>query len=218
MKAILKFSLPALALLGLAFGGCQPELDVPEASAGSANFSKYVSVGNSLTAGYSDKGLYREGQENSFPAILAQQFALAGGGAFSQPLFSDAQRNGSGYLRLRGFANPQTPIIELDTVTSVAFTGPNLISGERQLAKYQGPINNYGVPGMSVLASTTPAYSMLNNFFERLVENPGTVSYLKFIGESDPTFFTSWLGNNDVLTYATAGGTESPSNPFDGLP
>ena len=54
-------------------------------TAGSADFSKYVAVGNSLCAGYSDNALFRAGQENSYPNILSQQFALVGGGEFKIP-------------------------------------------------------------------------------------------------------------------------------------
>ncbi len=42
--------------------------------AGSADFSKYVALGNSLTAGYSDGALFRSGQENAYPKLLADQF------------------------------------------------------------------------------------------------------------------------------------------------
>ncbi len=42
---------------------------------GEADFSNYVALGNSLTAGYADNALYITGQENSYPNILAQQFA-----------------------------------------------------------------------------------------------------------------------------------------------
>jgi len=46
---------------------------------GSANFSNYVSLGNSLTAGFSDAALFIAGQEASLPNMLASNFALAGG-------------------------------------------------------------------------------------------------------------------------------------------
>ena len=75
MNLLFKRSAPFLALLGLALGGCQPDLkDDPQSSAGQADFSRYTAVGNSLTAGFSDGGLYREGQLNSYPNILATQF------------------------------------------------------------------------------------------------------------------------------------------------
>jgi len=50
---------------------------------------KFVSIGDSLTAGYADGALYKSGQENSFPATLAQQFSKVGGGEFTQPLMND---------------------------------------------------------------------------------------------------------------------------------
>ena len=51
--------------------GCNKKDDItvaPEAplTAGTANFSKYVAVGNSLTAGFSDGALFKEGQLGSW--------------------------------------------------------------------------------------------------------------------------------------------------------
>jgi hypothetical protein len=62
--------------------------DVP-VTAGSANFSKYVALGNSLTAGFTDGALFKAGQQNAYPKLMADQFALVGGGAFNIPLMSD---------------------------------------------------------------------------------------------------------------------------------
>src|SRR6478735_8910552 len=84
-----------LAFLAVAFfSSCQPEIDAPQTSKGDLDLTKYIAVGNSLTSGYSDGGLYREGQLNSYPNILAGQFLQVGGGEFVQPLFSEAQKNG----------------------------------------------------------------------------------------------------------------------------
>ncbi len=213
MKSILKYTLPAFAIAGL-LSSCEPELDAPGASAGNANFSKYNAYGNSLTAGYGNGGIYRESQLNSFPSILAQQFKLAGGGDFKQPLFSEAQKNGTGYVKLTGFTNAGSPILTPVT-TELAYRGGTTLGGDPLLTKYLEPINNYGVPGLSVFASTMPTYSGLNNHFERITAAAGTVSYLEMVSASDPTFFTFWLGNIDVLGYATSGGV--PSNAFQAI-
>ena len=53
-------------------------------TAGEADFSKYVALGNSITAGFSDGALFKAGQENAYPKLLADQFALAGGGPASR--------------------------------------------------------------------------------------------------------------------------------------
>ncbi len=95
----------------LFFAACKPEIQTPAPTKGSANFSRYIALGNSLTAGYADGGLYLEGQQNSYPSIIGKQMQSVGGGAFSQPLFSTDQANGSGYLKLTGINTDGTPII-----------------------------------------------------------------------------------------------------------
>jgi hypothetical protein len=231
-----KYTLPALALLGLALGGCQPDLDDnrPTADAGPLNFNSYVAVGNSLTSGYSDGGLYNEAQATSYPALLAQQFAKTGKGpaTFVQPSFSAAQPDGSGYIKLQvvnGEVTPVQPTAANNYLNEqVAFTTPAVnLPGGRQLAPYTGATqpDNLGVPGISVLSSLSALtgglapYGLINQFYERLLttaEKP-TKDYVTYIGQKTPTFFTCWMGNNDVLTYANAGGVSSAANPFSGL-
>jgi len=83
-----------VAVLALSFMACEPEFDNPVDeggvfSSGTADFSNFVAIGNSLTAGFADNSLYITGQENSYPNILADQFSLVGGGTFTQPLMAD---------------------------------------------------------------------------------------------------------------------------------
>ena len=47
------------------------EVVLPNLTSGLANFSTFVAVGNSLTAGYTDAALFKIGQENSLSNILA---------------------------------------------------------------------------------------------------------------------------------------------------
>ena len=51
------------------------------------DFSSYIAVGASFTAGYTDGALFKAGQENSFPNILAKKFGV--GATFTQPLMED---------------------------------------------------------------------------------------------------------------------------------
>jgi hypothetical protein len=252
----LKKTWPAVALLGLA--ACQPELDAPAVDKGSADFSSYVAIGNSLTAGFQSGGLANFGIETSYPAILAQQFALAGGGDFVSPKFDEGQKDGSGYLKFYGLTTAGSPVIlapgQSATVTlagqttprtftnnpadyKFAFTGrtlpaPPLGSGAQELAPFNtAQPNNLGVPGISVLsadrtASSVPQiagaaqiYGNLNNYYQRLLPaaDRGVTDYTTFIGRKNATFFTCWLGNNDVLTYATNGGVAVATDPFSNL-
>lgn len=223
MKLFIKRTAPVLGLLGLGLAGCQPDIEAPSASAGSADFSRYISVGNSLTAGYSDGGLYREGQLNSYPSILAEQFAQVGGGAFVQPLFTDAQANGSGYLRLAGFTATGSPVTAAVT-TNLAVRG-----GTAQAplyTKFTDLINNLGVPGIRMSDIQTPGYGSMagNPFFERITPDASPLqTYLQrvqaTVASVKPTFFTEWLGNNDVLGYATSGGASpAASNSLTPVP
>ena len=75
------FFIVGVALLS----ACEPKMDGFKSSAGSADFSKYVALGNSLTAGYADGALYSSGQSYAYANIIGQQLMLAGGGAFVEP-------------------------------------------------------------------------------------------------------------------------------------
>ena len=219
MNLFFKRTAPVLSLLGLALAGCQPEITDPKSSAGTADFSRYIAVGNSLTAGYSDNGLYLEGQQNSYPSILAGQFAQVGGGEFVQPLFPTANANGSGYLNITGFTATGTPT--LGQVVGNGFSS----NGAPFFIRYTGTDNqNLGVPGIRIADVTTADYGRFipgtsnagnfNTYFERLLSGTASTTYLGYVqervGTIKPTFFTNWLGSNDVLGYAASGGTAAP--------
>ncbi|SHK06523.1 SGNH/GDSL hydrolase family protein [Hymenobacter psychrotolerans] len=213
MYTLLKRTAPALALLGLGLAGCQPELDAPGADKGSADFSRYIAVGNSLTAGYGDNGLYLEGQLASYPNLLAEQFKTVGGGDFAQPLFNQPnQENGSGYLRLTGFTATGNPITA-NVTTNLAVRA---ITPQALYTRYDAPVNNLGVPGIKLADIQTPGYGSQvgNAYFERITPaaNPLQTYFQRVKAEAaTATFFTCWLGNNDVLGYATAGGALGPT-------
>lgn len=190
---------------------CKPGIIAPRPSSGSADFSRYIAIGNSLTAGYADGGLYRSGQMVSYPSIVGKQMQTAGGGVFNQPLFDASQANGSGYLQLTGFNADGTPITSPVT-SNLAISGQQAIPGFGNVtlyAKYSGDIENYGVPGIKLFHITYGPYGNLNGFYERLLpgdEGTHGTTYLDFITAKPFTFFSNWLGNNDALGYATSGG------------
>jgi lysophospholipase L1-like esterase len=208
----IKHNIYAGLVAGLLFlSACKPNIETPARTKGTADFSRYIAVGNSLTAGYADGGLYLEGQQNSYPSIIAKQMEQLGGGTFAQPLFNTDQANGSGYLKLTGFTAEGSPITT--TVTqNLAVRGVAAIPGFGNVTlytKYTGDINNYGVPGIKLQQITYAPYGNLNGFFERLLPgNPptNTTTYLDFVTAKPFTFFTNWLGNNDALLYAVSGG------------
>jgi lysophospholipase L1-like esterase len=209
-------SLLALAFL---FVGCaeddpvipDPQDDDPIVyTSGSADFSTYVALGNSLTAGFSDAALFIEGQTNSFPNMLAQNFALAGGGSFSTPFMADnlggATLGGNPILGNRlilSFASG-SPV-----PTPVAGTGTTEISNT-----LTGPFGNMGVPGATSYHLVASGYGNVagvalgqaNPYYARFASS-STATVLGDAAAQNPSFFSLWIGNNDVLGYATSGGS-----------
>ncbi len=184
---------------------------------GTANFTKYVAVGNSLTAGYADNGLYRDGQLNSYPSILAQQFRLVrGGSTFVQPLFTPEQAAGTGYLKLTSLPTAASGGLPVTAqVAPQAVRG--LVNGKPLFTKFIGPLNNLGVPGIRMSDTQTPGYGSAagNPYFERLLPDVSALrTYQQFVGDNvtDATFFSCFMGNNDALGYATTGGV-TPFTP-----
>jgi len=199
-----------LAVAVIAMASCKPELKTISPSKGTADFSRYIAVGNSLTSGYADNGLYLEGQQNSFPLMIATQMKTVGGGEFYTPFFTEAQSDGSGYVRLASFTATGLPVI-VPVADKVAVRGPGPL-----YTKYTGELNNYGVPGIKLGLITYNLYGNLNPYFERLL--PGvppnnTTTYLDFVTAKPFTFFSMWLGNNDILGYATTGGASPADQP-----
>ena len=204
-----------LLLVSLTFVACNSNDDTeinPNSSdglpltAGTADFSKYVSLGNSLCAGYSDGALFAAGQENSYPNILSQQFALVGGGEFKIPYMND----NVGGLLLGGFQiqGPRLYLAPGNIPTPVTGTITTEVTNV-----LTGPFNNMGVPGAKSFHLLSTNYGNVagiltgqaNPYFVRFASS----SSASVIGDAvaqNPTFFSLWIGNNDVLSYATSGG------------
>jgi lysophospholipase L1-like esterase len=198
-----------LLLVSLSFVACNNEENMAPAevaiTSGTANFTKYVALGDSFAAGYSDGALFIKGQQGSYANILSQQFALAGGGDFKTPLTSDNK----GGLLLGG---------NVIAGTRLYFngTGPVAVSGNpttEVTARITGPFNNLGVPGAKSYHLVAPGYGNVagvatgaaNPYFARFATTSGTTVLADALVQA-PTFFSLWIGGNDVLGYATSGG------------
>ena len=76
MKKIIISTIAVSALL-FTVTSCKTDFDTDvkdiQVSKGSADFTRYVALGNSLTSGYRDGALYIDGQNESYPSMIAQQ-------------------------------------------------------------------------------------------------------------------------------------------------
>ena len=210
-------------LVGAFVSGCTDSAPSgPTPGLGSLSVKKYVSIGNSLTAGYQSNGLYASAQIYSYPNMIAQQLVKSGAvlDTFQQPLYSDpgipdpatgkAQR-----YEIISFANPNSPVIGPKGLTPGAPTNSALPRPYDNLgipgivtAHFLDTTNNVGnvpnglVPLVLRYGAGSPFPKSIYKHVQALAANPATT----------PDIVTFWLGNNDVLGFATSGGAK-PTAP-----
>lgn len=190
----------------IAFTSCDDysDLTAPTVDYGSTNFSTFVTVGNSITAGYQSSSLFESAQKYNFGNLIAGHL----NSTFEQPLYSDPGTVG------------RLEIVSLEPFVSKA----NQESGTPINYTLTRPYNNLGVPGAllyDVLNATnsTDCASYLfagrpNPMFDIILRNSvlNIGSQFQQAAALNPSFVILWIGNNDVLGYAASGGT-SPSSP-----
>ncbi|HSD62552.1 MAG TPA: SGNH/GDSL hydrolase family protein [Ignavibacteriaceae bacterium] len=198
MKKSLKIFLMVLIPL-MIFYGCKDrtELTGPKPISGKADFSSFVSIGNSLTAGYQSSALYESSQLYSPGNLISQQVNTK----YVQPLISDPGIGG------------KIEVVSLDPF----ITKQEPSSGIPLNLTYAAPYNNLGIPGIVLAdvmsAKTTDGSYSKSPFIDIILRNQGTTQFDQ-AKALHPTMITLWIGNNDVLGYATSGGF-NPSEPTD---
>ncbi|MGD8307206.1 MAG: hypothetical protein PVF17_11175 [Ignavibacteria bacterium] len=183
------------------------ELTAPDpVDSGSADFSSFVTIGNSLTAGYQSGSLFQSAQQYSFGKLIADVMRIT----FAQPLVADPGTGG------------RFEVESLDPFT--LYTNPG--QGAPLNLNHPAPYNNLGVPGAfvyDVLNATNSTDNFTNVFagvpnpmFDLILRNSALNigTQLEQAAALSPTLITLWIGNNDVLGFATSGGT-SPDAPTD---
>ncbi|MFH5884886.1 SGNH/GDSL hydrolase family protein [Halalkalibaculum sp. DA3122] len=193
-----------------------PEQQV-QATQGNADFTKYVAMGNSITAGLMDAALYNDGQKFNFANLLAEELKMAveNDGENFDPFDQPDINAENGFNISVPNPDPESNTVlgrfELDP----DIPGPVPTPGE-PIAPFTGDkeaLNNFGVPGIVVGQLLTPATGgpqspqnpAFTPFYQRFATDPGTSTILGDAINTQPTFFTLWIGSNDVLGYALSG-------------
>lgn len=170
---------------------------------GTADFTRYVAIGNSLTAGYQSSALSQRDQPYGFTNLIAKQVSAA----FEMPLIKDPGIGG----RIRLVAISPAPTLATEPSVNPLDPSSNL---NVALAR---PYNNLGIPG-AILYDVLDTTGASSNFVSKSVarSNPFFSLILRsnLFGSSifaqakalQPTFVTVWIGSNDVLGYVTSGG------------
>jgi hypothetical protein len=176
---------------------------------GSADFTKYVAVGNSLAAGFQSNALYPEGQLYSYPNMLAQQMRVD---QFALPEIG----NGYGDLIVAAnFTAGRTGIVTATQrlVPNVSPTQPE--GGYQNLGIPGAVLNDYlGTARVDALGNSTPyanRFAASPSYAFVLGTTPTPIN--TYLDAQNPTFVSFWLGNNDVLGYVTSGGLRAFTNP-----
>ncbi len=211
MKRLNKFLILSLLSVAVIFYGCEDRSDLtaPTVNTGSADFSRFVIVGNSLTAGYQNATVYESSQKYSYGKLIADQV----GAKYEQPLISDPGTGGR--MEISSFNADGTPNF---------YYNPN--KGTPININYPAPYNNLGVPGawLADALFATDSNSCVsgqagspNPYFDLVLRGIGTQIHQALMQQ--PTFVIFWLGNNDILGHAARGGTVpyTPEATFAGL-
>jgi lysophospholipase L1-like esterase len=216
MKSMNTVLAVAFLLIATLYGGCMNESPILSGPGlGGSQVVKYVAIGNSLSAGYQSNGLYESAQVYSFPNQIANQLKAAGAplGSFEQPLWSDPGTPGAdGKASRYEILNLVGPVV-----------GPaGAAAGSPKNLALARPYDNLGIPGAILydfLDTTSYATKALpfpsgrgNALFSAILRNPALGRrVLDQMRALRPDLITFWLGNNDVLGFATSGGTFPPA-------
>lgn len=149
------------------------------------DFSRYVAIGDSLTAGFQSGGLTQGAQQFSYPALIYAQ-ATGSSAGFEQPLVS-----APGIPPVNQLVSLQGPVIR-----------PASGLGNPLNLNLPAPYNNLGVPGADV-ADVVGTVTDGGGLHDLILRGIGT--QLQQAIAQQPTFITVWIGNNDVLGAATSG-------------
>jgi hypothetical protein len=213
IQTILKFLL-ALFL----FAGCVPKLENPKPTSGDADFTKTIAVGGDFMSGYQDGALYYDGQQRCIPALLVRQLGLAGTCSFQQESFSNYDGIGwnpkpweSWYVtasKLRFKTDCQGVNSLMPIWDSVSRISANTYFSN----SFSGMNGNFSVPFATIQELFSPAlgnFSITQNtnpFYHRFASNPGISTVMGDARNANATFFSAWLGMEDIYNYASNGG------------
>jgi lysophospholipase L1-like esterase len=188
------------------------------------DFSRYVSMGDSLAAGIASGSLMDYYQSRSYPALLAQQ---GGTGTFEMPLIAEPGLE---------------PALVLQSLSPLS-VGPTDVMPPADPLEYfynaslEAPYQNVAVPTHNtydMLFATGNIFNLIGGNLDNVVndlilrtpqvEDPSSgelIDYTALVAglSQQPTFVTVWIGSNDVLgamTTATAvdGVTMTPVAAF----
>jgi lysophospholipase L1-like esterase len=183
----------SLLLAAPLLAGCRTDesLASPDLSNNGGLLTRYVAMGNSITAGFQSAGINDSTQQRSYAAVFARQAGA--------PYFYAS-------LNMPGCPAPLTSNTAQTRVDNQPPTAPCALRAQDRLPF----LGNVAVPGANVLdaVSNSDPGSAPNALTTFIL---GGRTQVEAMGEAHPTFVSVWLGNNDVLASLTS--SANPGNP-----
>jgi len=218
----MKFKYIFLSVLFLGLMACETDVENPGATypdayldidSGDADFSTYVAMGESITAGFSDNSLFAAAQMNSYPNIMAGVMSMAGGGEFTQPYVSDnvggINVGGTQFWGPRAYFDGAGPALVSGSITTEA------------TSVEAGPYSNMAMPLAAAITYVAPGVGSMeglmagqaNPWYVRTASSNGAT----MVGDAmmqQPTFVTLVPGN-DFANYGLFGASGLPFGPLE---
>jgi lysophospholipase L1-like esterase len=184
--------------------GCEPEAPTAaklDVTVGQLAVTKIVAIGNSLTAGFQSSGLKADFQMHSYPYLIAQQLGKTDD--FEQPLIAEPGIGSPAGFEPQKFDGASITQDPLTVDPLLLFVG----GGNATLPR---PYDNLGIPGADLndILTGINATGTGNGFFDIVLRNPNfnNTTVLQQAIALQPTLLLLWVGSNDVLGAALAGG------------
>ncbi|MGL4597320.1 MAG: hypothetical protein ACRCYO_07330, partial [Bacteroidia bacterium] len=220
MKARFFSRIAFVSSLVLTVSACTPKLGMDEPQQGSADFSKTLAIGGGFLSGYQDGALNDDGQNRSLPALLARQFSYANarGGIFYQTAIQTPEGFGwnlkpwESYFVRASKLRDRTDCEGTVSLGPVKDSLPILFATPFFSNAYNSQNQNFGIPYartsdfVSPTFGNAPLQNNTNPYYHRIASAPGTSTVLGDAVNTNASFFTAWLGMEDIFDYARRGG------------
>lgn len=221
-----------IALLLIAMMACKPKEPMLSVHSGTADFSKFVAIGDGHTAGYMDDALSIHGQQNALGTLLQTQLQLAGANPTILPWLDPLNVGINTQQQARLILGYKTDCMGVQALSPIRFSAQGEVVSLTQSAYIPNQKHsNYGIPGLRMIDMVSTAFGNINlpqynAFFARMSKDqfnfPGSGNFSSvqdnIFDGGNPTFCSIYLGIEDVLPYARSGATQNPMSPLAGFP
>lgn len=214
-----------IGALALLFSACRPSVSITtQPTPGpTVNFNNYLVIGDDYSGGFSDNSLTVRGQLNSYPQRVFEQLAMitdprGAKGPFVQP-YINSDNGYPGPKKILGYRTYVCPPYD-SMLAPIDY--PNFLMDPKDDMRYLSGINNDQVNNVSVMGIRMVDYPVANYanmieasyglpyarrfYFDLTATGTPQAELTHRVDVLYPTFFTMWMGINDVLGYALYGG------------